>query len=648
MTEPADPAPSSPALSDDATRPPVPSVHLGEGLPSAPLVLLVGRPNCGKSSLFNAVTGGHAHVGNFPGVTVDVLEEELALPSGTKVTLADLPGFYSMEAIVDDDTDEGVARRFIDKMQRTGRPLLVVQVLDATNLTLHLKLTRELRALGLPLLVAVSQSDLLARTGAELHRPELERAVGAPVVVVSARSPKAKATMLGAIERALVLPIPDAGTFDVADAAKRAVTVPATETPRATLTERIDGLLLHPLLGPVIFVALMSALFAAVFLVADPATEVLDGAIAFLRARIENGLGRGVVSSFLSDGILGGAGTVLAFLPQIVVLTVAMEILEASGYLARGAFLVDRLLRLMGLSGRSFLPLLMGHACAIPAINATRIVRDPKERLTAMLVLPLMTCSARIPTYALIVSTFFFRAPILTKAAIFVSLYFAGLLSGLVASLVLRRTAVKGTSLPLVLEMPAYRRPQLRVVARQAARAAMRFLREVGTTIVLASAVLWGVLTLPSPFSASVAKDAPPIERSVAAAVGRGLEPITSPLGFDWRINVGLIGSFGARELMVGTLGIINGIDDAGADPSPLSERLREAKRPDGQPQYPARTGLALLAFFVLACQCLSTVAAVKRETRSLKWPVFLLAYTYAAAYVAAFVVHGIAKLAGL
>lgn len=645
MTEPVDPAPPPPSA--DATRPPIPSVHLGEALPGAPLVLLVGRPNCGKSSLFNATTGGHAHVGNFPGVTVDVLEEELALPSGTKITLADLPGFYSMEAIVDDDTDEGVARRFIDKMQRSGRPLLVVQVLDATHLALHLKLTRELRALGLPLLVAASQSDLLARTGAELHRPELERAVGAPVVVVSARSPKAKATMLAAIERALVLPVPEPGTFDVADAAARAVTAPEASARRVTATERTDAVLLHPIIGPALFVMLMSALFAAVFLVADPATEVLDGAIAFLRARIESALGRGVVSSFVSDGILGGAGTVLAFLPQIVVLTVSMEILEASGYLARGAFLVDRLLRLMGLSGRSFLPLLMGHACAIPAINATRIVRDPKERLTAMLVLPLMTCSARIPTYALIVGTFFFRASVLTKAAIFVSLYFAGLLAGLVASLVIRRTTVKGTSLPLVLEMPAYRRPQVRVVLRQAARAAVRFLREVGTTIVLASSILWAVLTLPSPFAGPAVEGTPPIERSVAASVGRGLEPITRPLGFDWRLNVGLIGSFGARELMVGTLGIINGIDDAGADPSPLSERLRTAKRPDGQPQYPARTGLAILAFFVLACQCMSTVAAVKRETRSYKWPAFLLAYTYAAAYVAAFVVHGLAKLAG-
>jgi ferrous iron transport protein B len=636
------------------------------GATLAPLVVLVGRPNSGKSSLFNAVTGGTAHVGNFPGITVDTLEAEAKLPNGKAVVLADLPGLYSLEAVVDEATDEGVARRFVFEARRTGRELLLVQVVDATNLALHLRLTRELTGLGLRVLVAISQSDLLQKAGIAVDLARLEKATGASAVLVSARSKSARDEMLSAIERGFRNRPSESPDFDPLVVTEETVTRPVKVAPGMTPTERLDAMLLHPVVGPVIFVALMGALFAAVFLVADPVTTVIDATVAWVRGRLEVVLGHGVITSFITDGLLGGTGTVLAFLPQIVILTVVMELLEGSGYLARGAFLVDRLLRFMGLSGRSFLPLLMGHACAVPAISATRIVRDPKERLTAILVLPLMTCSARIPTYALIVSAFFFRATVFTKAAIFVGLYFAGLLSGLVASLALRRTVVRGRTLPLVLEMPAYRMPQPAVIARQAFRASTRFLRDVGTTILIASAVLWAVLTLPSPFSSAAPTVEPPaveqvaatapvttapppaIERSVAASVGRALEPVTRPLGFDWRINVGLIGSFGARELMVGTLGIIFGIEDAGADPSPLSDKIRGATRTNGQPLYPVRTGLALLAFFVVACQCMSTVAAIKRETRSLRWPVFVLAYTYAAGYVLAAVVYGIAKTVGL
>lgn len=619
-------------------------------------IALVGRPNSGKSSLYNQLTGGHARVGNYPGITVDVLEADVNLPSGALVKVADLPGLYSVETNVAKDTDEGVARAFLDNLRQipddARSSYVVVQVLDPTRLALGLRLTKELAAQKIRLIVALTHRDVLASEGREIDLVKLEAALGAKVVLVSARDPSCKGAVFAAVDDRLRDhdASPPNASFDPVKLANEVVReLPSTTeiARRRAFTERLDAVLLHPVIGPVLFLGLMALVFACVFLIADPVTALSDLVLGYAKGAITRVLGKGLLASFLADGILGGAGTVLVFMPQIVILTVALEVLEASGYLARGAFLVDRLLRLMGLSGRSFLPLLMGHACAIPAINATRIVRDPKERLTAMLVLPLMTCSARIPTYALIVGTFFFRASVLTKAAIFVSLYFAGLLAGLVASLVIRRTTVKGTSLPLVLEMPAYRRPQVRVVLRQAARAAVRFLREVGTTIVLASSILWAVLTLPSPFAGPAVEGTPPIERSVAASVGRGLEPITRPLGFDWRLNVGLIGSFGARELMVGTLGIINGIDDAGADPSPLSERLRTAKRPDGQPQYPARTGLAILAFFVLACQCMSTVAAVKRETRSYKWPAFLLAYTYAAAYVAAFVVHGLAKLAG-
>jgi ferrous iron transport protein B len=622
----------------------------------APLVVLIGRPNSGKSSLFNAITGGDAHVGNFPGITVDILEGALPLSSGIRAEIADLPGLYSIDAVVDPSTDEGVARTFLDRAMRSERPLVVLQVIDVTRLALGLRLTRELVARRFPLVVVATQRDVLEGEGRMLDVPALEAALGVPVLFVSARTKDTREVVRRAIEAhaaaarpAVVHEVVGAASWNADALASRVVREAAVTSAvtlrRRTATARADAILLQPVIGPILFLALMAAVFAAVFLIAEPVTSLLDALNASLRTRITHAIGEGLVSSFLADGLLGGAGTVLAFMPQILILTVAMELLESSGYLARGAFLVDRTLRFMGLSGRSFLPLLMAHACAVPAIAATRVIRDPRERLTTILVLPLMTCSARVPTYALVLTTFFPTRSALFKACLFVLLYFTGILSGLVASLVLRRTATHGRSLPLVLEMPAYRAPQPKVVARKAVQTAWRFLRDVGTSILAVSAILWVLLTVPA--RAATPGEAP-IERSVAASVGHALEPVTKPIGFDWRINVGLIGSFGARELMVGTMGVIFGIEDAGNDASPLSKKMREAKNPDGAPTYTTRTALALLAFFVFACQCMSTIAAIRRETRSWRWPAFVLAYTYGVAYAAAFIVSQLARLAGV
>lgn len=629
-----------------------------------PLIVLVGRPNSGKSSLFNRVTGADAHVGNFPGVTVDILEADVTLPSGRSATIADLPGVYALDAITDPMTDEGVARGFLERAEQSGRPLLLAQVLDGTQIPLALRLTRDLVVRGQPLLLLVTQRDVLDRDGQKVDVATLSGVLGARAIAVSAREPAARAEVLAAIEEALAAEAPpERARGFVPDELGERVVVDATEesagTTELTLrarTERIDAWLLHPFFGPLLFLAITTAIFAAVFLIADPVTALIDGATGAVGAQIVASLGEGRLSSFLTAGVLGGAGTVLAFMPQIVILTLALDVLEATGYLARGAFIVDRLLQLLGLSGRSFFPLLMGHACAVPAITATRIVRDPRERLTAILVIPLMTCSARIPTYALILGTFFAHRSALFKSGVFVVLYFAGMLAGLVASLVLRKTVTRGRSLPLVLEMPAYRAPQAGALTRNAGRTAWRFLRDVGTTILVASVVLWALLSIqmpgsapPPPPAAAVADGEPaapkPIERSIAASIGRALEPVTAPVGFDWRINVGLIGSFGARELMVGTMGVIMGVENANDQPAPLSARLREAKRPDGSPAYTAASGFALLAFFVLACQCMSTVAAIRRETKTWRWPLFVLGYTYTLGYVAAFIVYRIASL---
>jgi ferrous iron transport protein B len=616
------------------------------------VVALIGRPNAGKSSLYNVLTGGDAHVGNYPGITVDVLESECKLPSGKAVTVADLPGLYSVNNVVDDDTDEAVARKFIDGARAKDRKLALVQVIDATQLALGLRMTHELIELGVPLVVVVTQKDVAEKQGMKVDEGVLREALGVPAVVVSARDETAKSQVLAAIDERMSddAPAPKSAHFRPKSLAKDALVTTgddAAAARRRTFTSRADAVLLHPLIGPIVFVSLMALTFALVFLVADPATKAMDFVLEKARGFLTAHFGRSLATSFVVDGLLGGAGTVLAFMPQIVILTIAMELLEASGYLARGAFLVDRLLRLLGLSGRSFLPLLMGHACAVPAIGSTRVIRDPKERLTTILVLPLMTCSARIPTYALVLASFFADKSALFRAAVFVALYFAGIFSGLIASVLLRKTATKGRSLPLVLEMPAYRMPEARLVMRKAQKAASRFLRDVGTTILGVSAVLWVLLTVPMPGAAPAAPGTPDIDRSIAAHVGHAVEPITKPAGFDWRIDVGLIGSFGAREVMVGTMGVIFGIEKADENPESLATRIREAKTPDGHKLYDTRTGLALLAFFVLACQCMSTVAAIRRETRSLKWPAFVLAYTYVVAYVAAVVTYHVAGAMG-
>ncbi len=619
------------------------------------VVALLGRPNSGKSSLYNAVTGGDARVGNFPGVTVEILDTVVTLPDGTTAEVADLPGLYSIDAVIDPATDEGIARAFVDQVREAGRPLLVAHVINATQLGLGLRLTRELIGHGISVLVVVTQKDVLESEGRRLDAKALEAAISAPVAVVSARDRETRATLLAAFGDALQQPprSSESATWDPAEVAARVLTdapsVSVDAERRRTFTARADAVLLHTVLGPILFLGLMALVFAAVFLVADPVTSFFDGVVGRTRGLLERVLGASLVTSFLSEGLIAGAGTVLAYVPQIAILTLAMEVLDASGYLARGAFLLDRLLRLLGLSGRSFMPLLMGHACAIPAIASTRIIRDPRERLTTILVIPLMTCSARLPTYALVLSTFFAAKGAWFKAAVFVGLYFTGVLSGLVASLALRRTATQGRSLPLLLEMPAYRMPEWKVVARKGWQGAARFVSDVGRTIVVVAAVLWVLLKVPAPTAMQTAPPgAPPIERSIAAAIGHTLEPVTRPLGFDWRIDVGLIGSFGAREVMVGTMGVIFGIEDAGDDVSPLSEKIRTAKLPNGTPAYSARTALALLAFFVFACQCMSTVAAIRRETRTWRWPAFVLAYTYAVAYVAALAVYQLAGLAHL
>lgn len=627
-------------------------------VPGDVTLVLVGRPNAGKSSVYNHLTGGDAKVGNFPGVTVDVLESAI-VHDGVRYRVVDLPGLYSLRA--KGDTEEAVARRFFEGLRGATGAAVVVQVMDGSTPALGLRLTRELAAEGLPLVLAITRRDVLDAEGRSLDVAALEDALGARAVLVDARDARSRDAVLALVRDAAKsrsLPATSAREVDPDALGARCLrdTSAAPDAMRARQrTARLDRWLLHPWWGPLLFVLLMGALFSAVFLVADPASSVVDAAVRGLAGLIGPRIAHAGLRSFVVDGVLGGAGTVLTFLPQIVLLTVAMELLDASGYLARGVFLVDRLLRRFGLGGRSFVPLLTGHACAIPAIGATRIIRDPGERLAAILVIPLMTCSARIPTYGVLIKAFFDHRGVVVRAFLFIALYVAGLVAGLLASAVLQRRITRGRRLPLLLEMPAYQRPQARVVGRTAWRAAGRFVKDVGTTILVGSAILWVLLHVPMPARFDRAGDtshlAPPaaaMQHSVAAGVGRALEPVTRAAGFDWRINIGLVASFGAREFMVGTLGVIFGIEDADDESvDQVATALREARDPAGRPRYTAAHGLALMAFFVIACQCVSTFAAIRRETRSWRWPLFTLVWTYAVGFGLAVLVFQVARALG-
>lgn len=623
-------------------------VIAAEGL-ATPMVALVGNPNAGKSALFNALTGARQKVGNYPGVTVERHAGRLVLADGRPVELVDLPGAYSLTP---SSPDERVTRDVILGRQAGERvPSALVVVVDASNLDNHLRFAMELIALGRPTVIALNMVDLAARDGLTIDVPALAQTLGVPVIPTVAVRKRGLDDLRAALDPLVTghaAPAPDATHLSEptlterqrhARRIARSVTVEAGGARR--LTRRIDRIVLHPVAGPLILAVLMFVMFQAVFSLAAVPAGLIDSGIGALQDAVRAMMPDTILRSLIVDGILAGVGAVVVFLPQIVILFAFILVLEASGYMVRAAFLMDRLMASVGLSGRAFIPLLSSFACAIPGIMATRTIEDEKDRLTTILVAPLMTCSARLPVYAVIIAAFIPPSRVgpgigLQGLVLFV-LYIAGIAGALCAALVLRRTVTKGEPLGFMMEMPKYQLPQMRDLALGLWQRARAFLKRAGTIIALTTIVLWALLSFPR-----AANPADQINHSVAGRIADGLAVVVRPIGFDRDIALALIPAMAAREVAVSALATVNSIDttDETQRAQSLGQRLRS--------KWSLATALAFLAWFVFAPQCISTIAVVRRETNGWKWPGFMLLYLFALAYVAAGATYWSAVALGL
>ena len=692
-----------------------------------PVVALAGNPNSGKTSVFNALTGLHRKVGNYPGVTVERVEGRLVLPDGRAARVIDLPGCYSLYPR---SADERVARNVLLGLDvRLPRPDCVVAVVDASNLERNLYLATQLFETGTPVVIALNMMDVVRRRGTPIDAAALEAELGVPVVPVVGRTGEGTDALVAALARAgapgRVWSMSSEGeqALDTLTAAVRAAdTVPANAAdgealrlltsaldddpflvrggperqralaaareelahagidreaveaecryascsrladavrttpaiPVVRRSERLDRVLTHRVLGPLLFVVVMGSIFWSVYAGAAPFMDWIEGGTGWLGERVQELLGPGVLVDLLKDGVIAGVGNVLIFLPQICLLFLFLTILEDFGYLARAAFLIDRLMRGAGLSGKSFVPLMSSFACAIPGVMSARTIENRRDRMVTILVAPLMSCSARLPVYALLIGAFI---PLGYQGLTLLSMYLLSILAALVVALVLRKTLFRGEASTFLLELPSYRMPSARQVLRTVLGRGGVFVRQAGTIILAISIVLWFLAYFPKDDTiaqqarqrieagaeaAEVAdwEASAQLEQSFAGRLGHAIEPVIAPLGYDWKTGIGLVASFAAREVMVSTLGIVYSVGDADEESAPLRQRLREDRRPDGTPVHTPLTAISLMVFFVLACQCMSTLAVVKRETNSWRWPLFMVAYMTGLAYVASLVVY--------
>ena len=618
---------------------------------AAPLVALVGNPNAGKSALFNALTGARQKVGNYPGVTVERHSGRLVLDDGRPVELIDLPGAYSLEP---SSPDERVTRDVVTGASSLERlPDALVVVVDAANLDNHLRFTLQLIALGLPVVVALNMVDLAERDGLTLDTAVLERELGVPVIATVAVRKRGLDGLRAALGSILVGGAatrlrPSDGSIDddIVTLQRRARQIAAAATVSETAGRRwahaLDAVALHPVAGPLLLVTILFVMFQAVFTWATVPADAIDAGFGALQDAIKSAMPDGFVRSLLTDGLIAGVGAVIVFLPQILILFLFILVLESSGYMVRAAFLMDRLMATVGLSGRAFIPLLSSFACAVPGIMATRVIDDEKDRLTTILIAPLMTCSARWPVYTLIIGAMIPNTPLLPfvrlQGVVMFGLLITGIAGAYVAALILRRTVTKGASSGFMMEMPKYQMPRMRDVALGLWQRAVIFLKRAGTIIAATTVVLWLLLSFPKPPEGSGIS---PVDYSVAGRIGHGIEYVVKPIGFNRDIALALLPAMAAREVAVSAIGTVYAIDDKdGSGTDRITDQIRG--------RWTLPTALAFLMWFVFAPQCISTIAVTRRETNGWKWPLFMVGYLFAAAYVMAGITFWLATFAGL
>ena len=644
---------------------------------------LVGNPNAGKTTLFNALTGLRAKTANFPGTTVERKVGRLHL-AGQQIVVVDLPGLYSLDST---SPDEKLASDVLHgRLTEHPAPDAALVVVDATNLERNLFLVSQLLELDCPVIVALNMMDMAKRDGIRIDLGKLRAELGCVVMPISARNGtgleelKRELARLvgGAMPESVAHSKPDCGsctgcTFQARYEWTEQISTKVMDAAlarRSAWTEKIDDVVTHPVFGVVVFHIVMLAIFALIFWAAKIPMDLIDHLFATVGTGVTALLPEGDLQSLIVKGVIAGVGGILVFLPQICILFFALSLLEDTGYLSRAAFVMDKVMRRFGLPGKAFVPMLSAHACAIPAIMSARVIENPRDRLVTILITPLMTCSARIPVYAMVTALIFPNSP-LKAALIFTSAYAIGILAALGCALLFKNTILPGGSKPLMIELPPYRLPGLRTALLHTFDRAKIFVKQAGTVILVISLVMWALSHYPksAPPAPAVAMQTQAaqleqsgeqtranelradanrltaqysLQNSFAGKIGHAIEPVIRPLGYDWQIGIGIFSSFAAREVIVSTLAIVYGVGEDAADSNRTSlyDTLRRAKRTDGSPVFTTATCLSLLVFYILAAQCLSTQAVVRRETNSWKWPLFQIAYMSGLAYVAALVVY--------
>ncbi|TWA74893.1 ferrous iron transport protein B [Azospirillum brasilense] len=617
-----------------------------------PRIALVGNPNCGKTALFNALTGSRQKVANYPGVTVERKIGHFVSPLGRRVQVIDLPGTYSLRAR---SPDEEVTRDVVlGRFSHEDSPDLLVCVADATNLRLNLRLVVELKRLGRPIILALNMMDAAEKRGCRIDAAALSAALGVPVVPTVAIRRGGVQPLLEQIDGAMAMAAAAAETpvacgwsepssrdlrsyHQEVEGLLAGCVADAGLPPLAT--RRVDAVLLHPVFGLAFLFLVLFLMFQAVFAWAEAPMNLIDGAVSGLKDWVAATLPDGALRSLLTDGIIAGVGSVVIFLPQILVLFFFILVLEATGYLARAAFLLDRLMGGVGLHGRAFIPLLSSFACAVPGVMAARTIENRADRLATIMIAPLMTCSARLPVYTLLIAAFVPDRPLLgglvgLPGLVMFALYAAGILSALAVAFVLKGTVFKGAREPLLMELPAYRLPNPRDIALGLFERAKVFLARAGTTIFALMIVMWFLASVPG---APEGATEPAIQYSIAGMIGHALEPLLAPIGFTWQIAVALVPGIAAREVAVGVLGTIYALSESGdALQSSLAGALAAS--------WSLPTALSLLAWYVFAPQCVATLSVVKRETNGWFWPAVMFAYMITLAYGASFITYRVAS----